>query len=782
VDGPVTRPGRWAVALAGLLLAELALLHPGVFLGGEVLSSSALAYGMAPWRGHRPPAARPLVGNPTLSDDLVLFTPWDAAVRAALAHGRAPLWNPAAGCGMPLLANNQSAVLAPTQAARLVWDSPRARTLGLIARPVLAGLGAFLLLLRLRRSPWGALLGGVAWANAAVTVVWLLYPLGEVAAWLSWVALGLCETLGVGGAPRRRGPPLLALALAATLLAGHLPTAAQLLAAVALGTLTWLAARRQLRAGLLRLALPVLAGVLLAAPQVLPTAAYALGSEARVRRSGTTPAARDHLPPVAAWSWLVPRGFGSPERHGYHGPVNFNEATAFLGAAPLLLALLGVVLVPGRAPRLLAAAGVLAAAIAYGAPLLGDAVAAVPVLRWCAGQRFVVLAQWLVALLAGITLAAPERLRGRRARVAALVAGAALLVAVSRHPTLRGPEDGLRTADPAQEVVVAAADIALATTTIIVAPALAPRALAPLLVGLTCVRGLMFAWGFNPTIPAVAVPGPTPDSRALAAAAGDGRVLPFGWVLRPNTGMLAGIATVTGVDDLRPRRLAALGAALDLDELNRSRAPSARTANLARRCAATVLAADRPIAGERLEPVTALQGPHLWAARLDGAHPLAGWYGAARPVPDQAAALGLLASGGVPDGVVLLEGAAAPEGEPAPAPVPLAVVRDRPERIAVTAEQPRAGWVVVRELADPGWRALVDGRRVATAVADGMFIAVPVGAGRHAVRLEYRPLEWLIARWLAGLGLLAILASLVVAVRPGAAPIHSPFESSKSLF
>jgi hypothetical protein len=765
VDGPLTRPGRWVLALVGLLLVELALLHPGVFLRGEVLSSSALAYGMTPWRGHRPPTTRPLVGNPTLSDDLVLFTPWDAAVRAAFAHGRAPLWNPAAGCGMPLLANNQSAALAPTQAARLVWDSPRARTLGLIARPLLAGLGAFLLLLRLCRSPWGALLGGVAWANAAVTVVWLLYPLGEVAAWLSWVALGLCETLGVGGPPRRRGPPLLALALAATLLAGHLPTAAQLLAALALGTLAWLAARRQLRAGLLRLALPVLAGALLAAPQVLPTAAYALDSEARVRRSGTTPAARDHLPPVAAWSWLVPRGFGSPERHGYHGPINFNEATAFLGAAPLLLALLGVVLAPGRAPRLLAAAGGLAAAIAYGAPLLGDAVAAVPVLRWCAGQRFVVLAQWIVALLAGITLAAPERLRGRRARVTALIAGTALLVAVSRHPTLRGPEDGLRTADPAREVVIGAADVALATATIILAPALAPRALGPLLVALTCARGVVFAWGFNPTIPAVAVPGPTPHSRALAAAAGDGRVLPFGWVLRPNTGMLAGVATVTGFDDLRPRRLAALGAALDLDELNRSRAPSAATASLARRCAATVLAADRPLAGDRLEPVAGLQGPHLWAARLDGAHPLAGWYGAARPVPDQAAALALLASGGVPDGVVLLEGLAFPEGEPAPAPVPLAVVRDRPEVIAVTTDQSRAGWVVVRESADAGWRALVDGRPVAQAIADGTFVAVPVKAGRHAVRLEYRPHEWVLGGWLAVLGSVVLLGVVATSLR-----------------
>jgi hypothetical protein len=758
------------LALVGLLLVELAILHPGVFVRGEVLSSAALAYGMAPWRGHRPPTTRPLVGNPSLSDDLVLFTPWDAAVRAALARGRAPLWNPAAGCGMPLLANNQSAALAPTQVARLVYDSPRARTLGLIARPLLAGLGAFLLLLRLSRSPWGALLGGLAWANAAATTVWLLYPLGEVAAWLSWVALGLCETLGIGGEPRRRGPPLLTLALAAMLLAGHLPTAAQLLAALVPGTVAWLAVRRRLLPGLRRLALPVLAGVLLAMPQILPTAAYALSSHARDLRSGTTAAAREHLPSVAAWSWLVPRGQGSPEVEGYRGPLNFNEATAWVGVAPLLLAFLAVLAGRGLLPRALGVLVVACAALAYGAPVLPALVARVPVLAWCAGQRWVVLAQWSVALLAGLAVGSVEALRRRGVRLAGAALAGAVLVLVSLHPALRLPEGSPAAAFGAYQVLIAALEAALAGAIIALCPTLAPRAMAPALTGLVVARGVVFALGFNPTIPPAALPGITPDSRALAAAAGDGRALPFGWVLRPNTGMLAGIATVTGFDDLRPRRLAALAIALELDRLNATRSPSPATLRLAGRCAATVLAADRPLAGDRLAPVAGLQGPHLWAARLDGVHPLAGWYGAARPVRDQAAALQSIADGGVPDGVVLLEGLAAPTGEPAPAPVPLHLVRDRPEAITATAEQPRAGWVVVRELADPGWRALVDGRRAATATADGMFLAVPVEGGRHVVQLEYRPREWLLAGWLAALGAVAFLGCTVASLRRPAAP------------
>src|SRR5512136_1353672 len=216
--------------LLGILLIELVVLYPGVFERGEVLSSSALAYGMAPWKGHQPATDRPLRGNPVLSDDMALFTPWDAATRAAFAAGAVPLWNPDTGCGMPLLANNQSAVLAPTQVLRLLWNSPRARTFGLLLKVVLAGVGMFLLLGRWHLPCPAAVLGAVAWANSAVITVWLLYPLAETAAWFPWLLLGLSRLLGVGGPPTGSGAIAAALAGAALLLSGHLPTAVQLLA------------------------------------------------------------------------------------------------------------------------------------------------------------------------------------------------------------------------------------------------------------------------------------------------------------------------------------------------------------------------------------------------------------------------------------------------------------------------------------------------------------------------------------------------------------------------
>lgn len=286
--------------MLGVVLAELVALYPGVFLRGEVISNAALAYGMPPWRGHRPATAQPLRANPILSDDLYLFTPWDQVTRRAIATGAAPLWNPDAGCGMPLLANNQSAILAPTQSLRWVWDSPLARTLSLLAKPLIAAAGMFLLLRQWRLGSAAAALGAIAYQGSAAMTVWLMYPLSETLAWFPWLLLGVSASLGVGTTSSLWGVPVAAAGGAAVLLAGHLPTAAQLVATAGCGMTALVAVRSDVRARLPRLVGAGLIAAMLAAPQILPTVRYIAGSEAQTRRGGERPAAALHLPPSAA--------------------------------------------------------------------------------------------------------------------------------------------------------------------------------------------------------------------------------------------------------------------------------------------------------------------------------------------------------------------------------------------------------------------------------------------------------------------------------------------------
>jgi hypothetical protein len=67
------------------------------------------------------------------------------------------------------------------------------------------------------------------------------------------------------------------------------------------------------------------------------------------------------------------------------------------------------------------------------------------------------------------------------------------------------------------------------------------------------------------------------------------------------------------------------------------------------------------------------------------------------------------------------------------------VVEDRPDRILVEARLSRAGQLVVLEAFDRGWRASVDGRAAGLQEANGLFLSVPLEAGRHRVELLYRP-------------------------------------------
>jgi hypothetical protein len=763
----------------GILLVESLLLYPGIFLRNEVLSSSALAYGMPPWKGHRPVTARPLRGNPVLSDDMALFTPWDLSTRSALASGTVPLWNPDTGCGMPLLANNQSAVLAPTQALRTAWDSPRARTVGLLLKVLLAGAGMFMLLARWNLPQEAAMLGALAWANSAVITLWLLYPLAEVAAWFPWLLLALSRILGMGGRPAPSGVAETAVAGAAMLLAGHLPTAVQLLAATVAGISVLALVRPEVRRRLPAVAAALAVALLLAAPQVVPTFGYALRSHALSARGEGVPSGAQHLPVETAWSWLVPRGFGSPERDGYRGPLNFNEATASVGIAPLFLALLALAYAPSRPERALGGAAALAAAAAYGVPPLPWLLAHLPVVRLAAGQRWVIAAEWCVSALAAVALARLHAIPRRRLLLAGGAIGATLLAAVSLHPALRTGADGSSSVLAARAVEASAVEVLVAGCAIAFAAFGLSRIAAAILIVLTAGSGMALGWGFNPVIPQAAIPAPTEQTRLIDRLRGDGRVLPVGWVLRPNTGILAGLPTVTGVDDLVPERYSRFAQWADLERLDAARPLEFRTTTLIRRAATTVVLADRPISGTGLSLIPEIQGPTLWAATVAGAHPLAAWYPSGLRVRSAEEAFALLSDErGLREDTVAVEGEGPLPTSPGRA-LPLIPVRSGPNRVTIHVSQSRAGIVVFRELADPSWRVHVDGVAGRAVIADGMFLGVVLSPGPHRVLLEYRPLEWRLGLALCALGAASLLGFTLLTARrrpssPGGAVVSSP--------
>jgi uncharacterized membrane protein YfhO len=69
----------------------------------------------------------------------------------------------------------------------------------------------------------------------------------------------------------------------------------------------------------------------------------------------------------------------------------------------------------------------------------------------------------------------------------------------------------------------------------------------------------------------------------------------------------------------------------------------------------------------------------------------------------------------------------------------VAVTARKADRVTLSADMDRDGYVVLIETHDPGWRVRVDGIAQPLLVANGAFRAVWVPGGRHLVEMSYRP-------------------------------------------
>ncbi len=74
-------------------------------------------------------------------------------------------------------------------------------------------------------------------------------------------------------------------------------------------------------------------------------------------------------------------------------------------------------------------------------------------------------------------------------------------------------------------------------------------------------------------------------------------------------------------------------------------------------------------------------------------------------------------------------------------------------QVAVQADAP--AFVVLAEIADPGWRATLNGEPVEWLRTDGFILGVPVPPGNHTLTLAYRPPRWLLGVGISGIAWLA---------------------------
>ena len=156
-------------------------------LPGRILTSSDQLWRAAPFAAASPELSRSLPANHELNDSAEVFEPFLEYTKERLPD--APLWNPHIMVGRPFLANAQSAVLSPFNAPAYVVPRRPYLVLAAVLKVFVAAFGTFLLSRALGLRFAGALMAGLVYGFAQLTVESVSWPQGGVRALLPWLLL-----------------------------------------------------------------------------------------------------------------------------------------------------------------------------------------------------------------------------------------------------------------------------------------------------------------------------------------------------------------------------------------------------------------------------------------------------------------------------------------------------------------------------------------------------------------------------------------------------------------
>jgi hypothetical protein len=693
-----------------------------------------------------------LPGRALVSDDFrTLFIPLRACLQNTLREGSWPFWQRGMFFGYPIPGDIQIQLFNPLTWLTLPLHPARGITLQSVIELCLCSAGMAFWMKQRGLKAVEAVFAGATFALCLKQTVHLHHSpfAASTCAW-PWMLAGLDGFAATG---RIGFVALTALATAGTWIGGspqmaYFGTGLAFLYSLALAPELLRRSREHAAAGLC--AVPL--GVALAAPLLLPVHELnAFGP----RGAGVT----YHF--ASSWSWpdrsvwtamLLPRAWGG--RAEFRGPMNYWELQGYLGLLPMALLLAA----PLRRRRnwLLVAVAALGIWISFGEHAWLDLHRFA--VRWAPGYggfrvptRALMLTAFCVAALAAEGLG---RLREEpRARWLVLAGLAALALCV-----------GLAAASPQGYFVRALRDDAEAAFWLLAgcavwtafaradwrwAAAAIPLFAADVAVQCWDSPEIGPAWrearALEPLAPSVPE---QPQPRRVAAV--------LQWE-NANAVLTRGWEGVTGYGPTAIERVLRLFEATWTGTIPAARPisedknfPHFRTDSpLTPLFGAPLIVADR----EASVPPIARDGA-IRLYRLP-ALPRVFWTGAWRAAPDERSffLLAQAASGTV---AVLAEPIVQPSGAPA-GPVAAERVEVRANEVVARLTAPADGLAVLLDPWFPGWRLSVDGAAAPLLRANFLFMATPLKAGDHTLRLTYFP-----TRLLAGVGVALVAAALLV--------------------
>jgi hypothetical protein len=755
--------------------------------------------------------------NYDLIDAYTLFYPNDRFFNEGLKLGQWREWNPEILCGHPVLASGGAGFLYPPRILAHLWLSPTAaHNILLWTHLALAGFCFYLLASRLGLGREGALFAGTLWMLNGYTMTWFETEFSVVYGALSPLVM---ERLYVAfsQARPRAAPALVAAILMGLLsLAGHTQFWANFMLLFGAWVLYLCWRSRSWRA--LALAVPVLLlPIAIGSIYLLPILELAARTARPDRPFSHVMNSFLHVALSLPFTMVAPDILGSPvggfaiKFVSRQGNWLMLESCAYLGVAPLVLALLSYRCREREHWRFFAAAALLLIVVPA-TPFFYPAYKLIPGFSKMASTRLLFQMVFSLCLLAGYGLdyaLGMSRPGLRRVGLVVLgTAGGILTLALCCVWTqavwpqmwasaarwlvdadlVRYPMANFSTTPQAFPGDV------LAAMTRFYGPT-SPTFLLPLLWsslgGLLLVKtarpenrhhlfaGLViltlldlgtFAARFNTTCRPDELQETPPALAFLSQNLGAQRVLELG-TIRPNTGMLFGVSTLGGQDALPSDRTVSLLGALDSHDNPQAQAFSQvifpfRSASsplvhtVGARYVLSYPNVDLSALGFTMVFRQAPQGLAVWENAR--AHPVLRMAARAVSASNFADALSkTIVAAGDPSTVVL-EGPAR-QGDSTVAP---SLLGRTPGHWRIRATGP--GWLVLGETYDPGWQAVVDGATVPIARADAAFQAIWLDAGEHAVSWDYSPVRQREGAIISALALLLAVTVLLWCIRRGA--------------
>ncbi|HEV3025013.1 MAG TPA: hypothetical protein VGX76_21215, partial [Pirellulales bacterium] len=329
---------RAATLVAGILLPQAWLFGPSLAGQKVLLPLDVLANRNTYLPGtpeNREMSARAAL--PVASDLVLNHEPFRRFVASELHARRLPFWDPYCYAGAPCVWG----FLSPFDWIYFAWQSPRSLAWVQVAQSLLAATGAYHFFRRVSAvSFWPATIGAWCYPLTGFFVVWTGFRLGLAACWLPAVLLA---TDAVCRRPAGWAVPGLAALTTLTIVSGAIDVAGQVLFTSGLYAIWRLAAGWWSKSAAPRVVVQIAAlaaawvlGFVLAAPHLLPLAAYIRTGSRMLDRAGGSA----ERPPVGAEA--LPQTV-LPNYYGTHGPDSLyllvgNQLESAAGAYAGLLA------------------------------------------------------------------------------------------------------------------------------------------------------------------------------------------------------------------------------------------------------------------------------------------------------------------------------------------------------------------------------------------------------------------------------------------------------------